>query len=511
MLTIVYNCSIVLVFVCRSIELRQLSNLILDDLKSEEVDIPLYRQDNNAPEIGIVHLGSGAFFRGHQAWYTHQAMQNHGGNWGISAVSMRSSGVSEALTEQNGLYSLAELDTNTSFQIIGSINEVLVAKTQYQNVVERLTSPSTQFVTLTITEKGYCLNSQGQLDLNNNDIIQDMTEASNSVSAIGLLVEALKIRWEAGHKCLCIISCDNITDNGKKLKAALIQFANLTNPEFSTWLQDHLICPCTMVDSITPATDDALRTTIANEIKVKDNWPIKRESFVQWVVEDILPVERPAWDKVGVILTKDVAGFENAKLRLLNCPHSSLAYLGVLMGIETVFDAMQDVSLVQHIEKMIDSEIIPSFAAPKELNATKYSREILDRFRNPAICHLLSQIAWDGSQKLPMRVIPIIEQNIKDGRSISLLCMSLSSWFLFIRKRWLEKQQLVDPLSEKLLIIASNCRDDAEHDVALFLSISEMFSDNLVTNIELKVELQTAYKHLLPLLMQSSYDWSVKL
>lgn len=510
MLTFVCKYCIVSNYLYRSIDLRQLNNDILDDLRSENIDIPCYRKGSNSPQTGIVHIGPGAFFRAHQSWYTHQAMQNYGGNWGIAAVSMRSTGVSDALNMQNGLYCLAELDTTTSFQVIGTINEVLVAKTQYEKIIARLSLPSTKFVTLTITEKGYCLNSLGQLDEQNKDIVQDISSKANSVSAIGLLVEALKVRWQSEHKCLCIISCDNITDNGKKLKAALIRFAELINSELASWLQENLICPSTMVDSITPATDDVLRATVASEMKFKDNWPIKRESFVQWVVEDILPTERPAWEKVGVILTKDVAGFENAKLRLLNCPHSSLAYLGVLLGIETVFDAMQNVSIVIHVEQMIDNEIIPSFIAPKELDAKKYSREILDRFRNPAICHLLSQIAWDGSQKLPMRVLPIIEQNLKDGRSISLLCMSLSSWFMFIRKRWLEKQELIDPLAEKLLNIASICNDCAERDISLFLTVSEVFPPNLATNVELKNELQTAYRRLLPLLLQSSYDWSVK-
>ncbi len=488
--------------------MRQLNISNLINLKLEGIDTPLYRTEQSAPKTGIVHLGPGAFFRAHQAWYTDQAMQKHGGDWGITAVSMRSQGVKDALGEQDGLYCLAELDEETSFQIIGSICEVLVAKTEFEEVVERLIQPTTKFVTLTITEKGYCLNGAGQLDTNNEDVKADLLETDKQVSAIGLLTKALGLRKRLGLKPFCILSCDNITDNGIKLKNAIVNFAQLADPGIKQWLEKELICPCTMVDSITPATNDELRTTIKESIGIKDNWPIKRESFVQWVIEDILPEERPAWDRVGAILTNDVRGFENAKLRLLNCPHSSIAYLGVLLGIETVFDAMQNKTLVAHIEHLIDSEVIPSFIAPKELDAYGYSREILERFKNPAIRHLLSQIAWDGSQKLPMRIVPIVEQNLKDGRSISRLCISLVSWFLFLRKRYIDNQEIIDPLAAELASIASKCCDNPKHDIAKFVGISAVFSSELAANKTFIANLELAYEQLLPLLTNTNYSWS---
>ncbi|GLR69835.1 mannitol dehydrogenase family protein [Agaribacter marinus] len=469
-------------------------------------NVPDYRI-NKTSKNGIVHLGPGAFFRGHQAWYTHKVMEKFGGDWGITAVSMRSAGVKEALQPQDGLYSLVELDKNISHDIVGSITDVLVLGQDYDKLLNTLTSPDTHFVTMTITEKGYCLDAAGMLDKKHPDIIHDLSDSKVKTSAIGLLSKALELRFLSGTAPFCAVSCDNLTDNGKKLKQALVVYTATYNLALSDWLDEYFICPSTMVDSITPATDDALRKMVADDFNVKDNWPIKRESFVQWVIEDCLPEHRPAWDRVGAILTNDVHGFEAAKLRLLNCPHSTLAYLGVLMGIETVFDAMQHTGLVAFITDLMDSEIIPSLTPPKELNPTSYSRDILDRFRNPTVKHLLSQIAWDGSQKLPMRILPIIQSNLTDEREIRRLCYGIAAWILFVRHRYTTGEELVDPLAAQLLERASQCNDDAENDVSLFLDLGAIFPDLLNKSGLFKQTLVQVYAKLVPLLKSSEYVW----
>lgn len=474
--------------------MQQLSNSTLGTI--DDKFAPKYRLQHT-PQIGLVHLGPGAFFRGHQAWYTHKAMQQSGGDWAISCVSMRSAGVYDALTPQDGLYTVAVLDADTSFEVVSSINEVLVAKDQYLQVHERLVNPNTQFVTMTITEKGYCINSDGELDLSHTEIQQDLTESNHPITAVGLLIRALAERKSNGSAPFTILSCDNLTDNGKKLRAALVAYAKHVDQALALWLDDKLICPCTMVDSITPATDDALRTQVAENLDITDNWPVKRESFVQWVIEDILPDNKPDWQAAGVTFTSDVQGFENAKLRLLNCPHSAIAYIGELLGIETVFDAMQNKELVEFVMTLINEEVIPSFSAPKELNVSLYSSDILDRFRNPAIRHLLSQIAWDGSQKLPMRVLPIIEQNIKDGRSIKLLSTVVAAWCLFCRKRFKDSETLVDPLASKINAVCEQCNDTPEHDIQKFLKLNELFPEHLALHPSFITDLISGYRRLL--------------
>ncbi|SNY54313.1 fructuronate reductase [Arsukibacterium tuosuense] len=471
--------------------MKQLNNQTLASLNGK-LPIPAYRLAEQQPKIGIVHIGPGAFFRGHQAWYTEQALQ-FGGDWAISAVSMRSPDVSQALSPQDGLYTLAVLDAEQSYQVIGSVAEVLIASEQYQQVQARLTAASTKYVTLTITEKGYCLNNAGKLDLKHPQIQQDLTGTSQPITAVGMLFSALAARYQANIAPFCVVSCDNLTDNGHKLRGAIIAYAEQKNATVANWLAQQLICPCTMVDSITPATDDALRAQVTEVLNLTDNWPIKREAFVQWVIEDILPADRPAWQQAGVIYAQDVSAFEKAKLRLLNAPHSTLAYVGSLLGYETVFDAMQDPQLVDFIEQMITDELIPSFKAPAELDVKQYSQDILARFRNPAIRHLLSQIAWDGSQKLPMRVLPAISDNLAKGQPIAKLAYAIAAWCRFIVKRYNDNEKLVDPLAEPLLAVAAQCSGKAQIDVPLFLAVDAVFPPGLSLNPEFQQAVVAAY------------------
>ena len=488
--------------------MTKLAIKVLSSLQKNGIRIPSYRAQTTQPEIGIVHLGPGAFFRGHQAWYTHRAIELAGGDWGICCVSMRSGGVAEALNPQEGLYTLAVLDSVTSYEVVGSVTEVLVAQQDYQKVMSRLTAASTKFVTMTITEKGYCLDSKGELDLNHPDIKQDLSGGAEKMSAIGLLVDSLAIRHKQGLPPFVVMSCDNLTDNGKKLQKALVTYAQQFEQKLADWLTETLISPCSMVDSITPATNEELKQQVKTELGIEDNWPIKREAFLQWVIEDILPVDAPAWAKAGATLTGDVRGFENAKLRMLNCPHSTMAYLGVLLGIETVYDAMQNHELVEFIHSMIKNEVIPSFSAPVELDVVKYQNDILNRFRNPAIRHLLAQIAWDGSQKLPMRILPIIEDNLAKGLAIEKLTTAIAAWMLFVRKRQITAETLVDPLAQQLGNIATQCTGLAQNDVALFLHNSGVFTARLIQNTLFVEHLSNAYDKLVGVLTEGKINWA---
>lgn len=477
-----------------SIDIPRLEPALLQQLEGK-LKLPAY--DPSATGIGIVHIGPGAFFRAHQAWYTDLALK-YGGDWGISVVSMRSNDLAKALTPQQGLYSLVLLDKTTQYQVVGSIRELLVAADQYEQVLHRLAAPTSFYVTLTITEKGYCLNALGELDLTHADIQHDLQSNVKARSAIGLLVQALSLRFAANVPPFVVLSCDNLTDNGHKLRNALLTFARQKQSALANWLEQQLLCPCTMVDSITPATDEELPKQLAAELGYQDNWPIKREKFCQWVIEDILPAHRPAWHQVGVTYTQDVKAFEKAKLRLLNAPHSALAYLGSLCGFETVFDAMQHPQLRDFVQQLAQREIIGSFHAPVELNPAEYSADIFQRFDNPTIRHLLAQIAWDGSQKLPMRVFPVIMDNLASGRSIRLLSLVVASWLLFIRLRYQQQPDiaLVDPLATTLLDCAAACTGNAAADTALFLALNQVFPPVLQQSETFKVSLTTAYQQL---------------
>jgi len=448
---------------------------------------PQYDRKNT--EIGIVHLGPGAFHRAHQAVYTENAMNLAGGNWGICGVSLRSATARDVLAKQDNLYTLAVLDKKINYQIIGAMKEVLVASEQTKEVMARLTAATTKLVTLTITEKGYCLGADGRLDLQHPDIAHDLSNRSQPNSAIGYIVQSLGQRKINNIQAFNVLSCDNVSGNGDKLRRAVLDYAIQLDADLASWIEVNVAFPNAMVDSITPKTEDYTVQSVSTAIGATDNWPIQREQFTQWVIEDNWHGERPAWEKVGVVFTSDVDGFEKAKLRLLNCLHSTLAYAGSLAGFETVFDVTSDSAFYDFICKLAKDEVIGSFEPPKELNVESYSREIIERFLNPEIRHLLAQIAWDGSQKLQMRILPIIEDNLALGRSTKLLSLSLACWFEFICRALKNDKEIVDPLANEFSNIPALRSSNVADVVDGFLAIESVFGKNLVKNTLLKNQL----------------------
>jgi fructuronate reductase len=445
--------------------------------------------DRESTSIGIVHLGPGAFHRAHQAIYTENAMNLSGGNWGICGVSLRSSTARNILAKQDNLYTLAILDKQISYQVIGAIKEMLVASEQNIEVIKRMSAETTKLVTLTITEKGYCLAADGSLDLNHIDIKHDMEHPSQPISAIGFIVESLKQRKLNDVNAFNVLSCDNVSGNGDKLRRAVLDYAGQFDKNLQKWIDKNAAFPNSMVDSITPKTESYTIESVSKAIALQDNWPIQREEFTQWVIENNWQGPRPDWEKVGVIFTDDVEGFEKAKLRLLNCLHSTLAYAGSLAGFETVFDATSDNGFYQFITQLASEEIIGSFVPPKELDVETYSNEIIQRFLNPSIRHLLAQIAFDGSQKIQMRILPTIKDNITLGRSTKLLSLSLACWFEFICRALKEGREIVDPIATNFTNMPELLSDNVSEVVEAFLNIESIFSQTFKINAQIKIQL----------------------
>nr|WP_205691684.1 mannitol dehydrogenase family protein [Caulobacter sp. 602-2] len=460
---------------------------------SPRVQLPAY--DRDKVEIGVVHFGPGAFHRAHQAFYFDRLLESDP-RWGICAVSLKSPGVRDALGPQDGLYTLAQLDRETSFRVIGSILEVLVAPEDPHAVFARLAAPQTRLVTLTVTEKGYTLTGEGKLDTAHPDIVHDLASPGQPVSAVGYIVEGLRRRFAAGLAPYAVVACDNLADNGWRLKAAVIAFAQAVDPALAAWIEAKAAFPRTMVDSITPATDDALRARVQAATGLADAWPIQREAFTQWVVEDVLGDGAPDLASVGVTLTDDVRGFERAKLRLLNGVHSTLAYAGLLKGHETVFQAVGDPALEALARDLMVQDIIPTLTAPRGLDLPAYAEAILDRFRNPEIRHLLSQIAWDGSQKLPFRILGTVKDALEAGRSVERLAVPIAAWFQFLKARAAEGVAVTDPLADRLLAVVQALPGEAKGDVAAFLAVEAVFPAQLAADDRFFDALQKAYADL---------------
>jgi fructuronate reductase len=457
---------------------------------SREVLRPGYNR--RAIDVGIVHFGPGAFHRVHQAWFVEKLLAADP-RWGICGVSLRSTDVRDALAPQDGLYTLAALDASTSYQIIGAMKQILVAPEDPETVLDHLCAPRTHVVTITVTEKGYCLGPDGNLDMAHADIRRDLRSPHAPTSLIGYLVEALRRRRANGTGPLTIVSCDNLVDNGSRLARAVLQLAEADERNLARWIEETVAFPRTMVDSITPATTDALRTRVDEVIGLSDRWPVQREGFVQWVIEDSAAGTIPDWESAGVIVTDDVGAYDRAKLRLLNGAHSSLAYLGLLAGHETVSEAMADVDLAAFIATMMKRDILPTIKAPRGLDLSIYIQAILKRFRNPAIHHALAQIAWDGSQKLPFRLLGTIADNLRVGRPVDRLCVPVAAWLHFVRRRAAIGEQVVDPLAKRLFEIGRACQNRAAPDLPAFLALDSVFPASLAANEMFTSALARAY------------------
>jgi fructuronate reductase len=450
---------------------------------------PLY--DRLATRIGMVHFGPGVFHRTHQALYVERLLERDP-RWAICGVSLRSTALEDELGPQQGLYTCAELSEVPRFQVVGSLREVLAARRHPGAVMARLTAPQTGVLTMTITEAGYCLTRDDELDFMRPEIAADLKTPEKPTSMVGWVVEALNRRRASGLAPFVTISCDNLVNNGATLRRAVIAFARARSSDLAKWIEDEARFPCTMVDTIAPATDAALRELVSSRLGVWDAAPVQHEPFSQWVIEDLGLKDGPDWAAAGATLSRNVDAYDQAKLRLLNGAHSSLAYLGLLAGHATIAEAMNDAALAAFVETMMRRDIEPSLRR-SEIDLAAYISAILARFRNRGLVHTLAQIAYDGSQKLPYRFFSAITDALNTGRPIARLALPLAGWMRFVVVRARSAEKLIDPLAERLEQVAASCGGDDKADAERFLAMREIFPPALAADPVLRQAVIQSY------------------
>lgn len=454
--------------------------------------------DRATVTVGIVHLGIGAFHRAHQAVFTDDVLVRDP-SWGICGVSLRSPDTRDALAPQDWLYTLKVQDGDgETLRIIGSVVETLVAPEDPQAVLVRMADPATRIVSLTVTEKGYCHNpATGMLDDNHPDVLHDLQNPGKPRSAIGFIVEALAQRQAAGVDAFTLLSCDNLPSNGHVLKRVVSRFAELRDPGLAAFVAG-IASPSTMIDRIVPATTDADRAAIAVALGVQDAWPVVTEPFRQWVVEDHFPLGRPAWEAAGAVFVPEVSAFETMKLRLLNGSHSTLAYLGFLAGAETVADAMALPGMQPLIEGLMHDEVSPTLPPLAGFDLAAYRDALIARFNNPSLRHRTWQIAMDGSQKLPQRLLGTIRDRMRAGASYDRLVLGVAAWMSYARgvDEAGEAIDVRDPLAGRIAALTQGL-DDPEKIVAAFLSLTEVFADDLGRDASFRAGLVDALSRLL--------------
>lgn len=461
----------------------------------------LHRLTRRTPahRAGIVHLGPGAFFKAFNASYTDDLLRAQGGDWGIVAVSLQSDRAARELAPQGGVFTSVTLgpDGETP-QVIGSISEVMVARENPQAVLEVMADPQIKIVSLTITEKGYCRHpATGALDFDKSDIQADLAHPEQPVTAVGIIVAALARRRAARLRPFTVLSCDNLPDNGATARRVVVDFAKAIDPDLAGWIEAEGRFPATMVDRITPATtsDDIVRT--AKLTGYDDPACVLHEPFRQWVIEDDFVEGRPDWDRVGAQFVESVEAHELMKLRCLNGTHSALAYLGYLAGHETISETVADPVFAQFCQTLWLQEILPTVPQPEGEDLACYTASLFERYQNPAIRHLTWQIAMDGSQKLPQRILGTIADRLAQGQVAAGLCLTVAAWMRYVGGK--DEQGAVidvrDPLADRLKA-ASDAGKTAQQKVAALLDVWDVFSPALVTDQRFVDAVSQAYEAL---------------
>ncbi|WP_125773189.1 mannitol dehydrogenase family protein [Antribacter gilvus] len=480
-------------------------------------------------DVGVVHLGIGAFHRAHQAVFTDRAMALSGDlRWGILGVTQRSAGVRDQLRPQDGVYAVltagaagggsssgdgsAALGDGLSLELVGAVVDVAYPAEETPRVLAALAAPTTHVVTLTITEKGYARRPDGGLDVdrvrpdlealraeelavgsdeNNPEqatatsseqkVVLGAAEPGAASSAIGILVRGLAVRRRvSGDLPLTVLTCDNMVDNGRVLERLVREAVDAALPgaegaALRAYLDAAVTFPCSMVDRIVPATTPAQRDAVEAALGVRDEGLVVGEPFTQWVIEDRFAGPRPPWEAAGATLTADVAPYEQAKLRLLNGTHSLVAYSGWLAGHATIAEAVGDPAIAEAAREYLFDDALPTLDAPFDLRS--YGEEILHRFANPHTGHTTIQVAMDGTQKIPFRWGGVLGDSLSAGRVPGGLVLGLAAWAEFVRRRVMAGEVVDDPRAAELAEVVHGAGGDREATVRGLLGVPGLLPD----------------------------------
>ncbi|WP_461172711.1 mannitol dehydrogenase family protein [Arthrobacter sp. Z1-9] len=441
---------------------------------SSATDYPqLDRALRPAPKapVRIVHLGLGAFHRSHQAWYTQQA--GDAAEWGIAAFTGRRPDAALALADQDGLYTLVErADTGDSFTVVDSIVEA-VDGADVKRLSELVAAPGTAVVTLTITEAAYGLGTDGKLDTAAPDVAADIallgSGSGHPATPLGRLVLALAARRDAGAGPIAVVCCDNLSNNGAVAREAVAGFAVALDAGLAAWIDSNASFVSTSVDRITPRTTEEDIVDVRDACGYRDNLPVVAEPFSSWVLSGNFPAGRPRWEDAGALFVDDIEPYENRKLWLLNGAHSLLAYSGQLRGHSTVAEALADPVCRRAVEAFWDEA---EANLPGGLQIPEYRAALLARFGNARIAHNLTQIAMDGSTKLRMRAVPVLQAERATGRSGAAAASMIAAWMDYTAA----SASFEDPLADA--VDAANLLTDTNRTRALLALVDPTLAAN---------------------------------
>jgi len=405
-------------------------------LLPSEVEVPAYNR--SGIKTGIIHFGPGAFHRSHQAFYTHQVLQQNGSkDWGICDVGLLDSDkkIIDTLKEQDGLYTLitAEQDGSLKAMIIGSILEYLQAPDDRDAIIGKIADPDIRLITLTITEGGYNFDSNnGEFRITDSSIQYDLSHPDDPGTVYGYLTRGLKLRKDKGIQGLTIQSCDNIQKNGDLLKKMLLAYIREGEPSLEDWIREQVTFPNSMVDRITPQTRQTDIERLRSVYGIDDKWPVICEPYIQWISENNYACGRPEWESAGVKFVNDVAPYEKMKIRLLNAGHSLLGFIGALHGYIYIHETVHNQLYAELLRKFMDTEVTPVLDEVPGIDLDKYKDSLIERFGNQNIKDQVARICLQSSAKIPKFLIPTIRDQLSAGGPVMISALITAAWCRYV-------------------------------------------------------------------------------
>ncbi|MDD0838692.1 mannitol dehydrogenase family protein [Curvibacter sp. HBC61] len=393
--------------------------------------------------LTILHLGLGSFHRAHQALYLHQLHQLGDTRWVLAGGNLRPDmpDTIAALQAQGGAYTLETVSAQGErrYTWVESIRTVVPYTPDLSGLVALATQPGTRILSFTVTEAGYYLDSQHQLDWaaapDLQADLQALREGRAGSTLYGALTTLLRARRDAGAGAITLLNCDNLRHNGDRSRSGLLQFVQaLGDTSLADWIVSHTSSPNAMVDRITPRPTAEVVARVRAATGRTDPAALMGESFIQWVIEDRFVNGRPAWERVGVELVESVAAYEEAKIRLLNATHSCIAWAGTLVGYQFIHEGTRDPAIRQLAYDYVTQDTIPVLQ-PSPLDLAAYRDVVLERFGNPAIEDTNQRVAMDGYSKIPGFIAPTLRERLARGEGIAAVAV-LPALFLAYLQRW---------------------------------------------------------------------------
>ncbi len=442
-----------------------------------------------------IQFGGGNLFKAFQAHLAQQMIENGSEDRGVIAVNREQEGIHQPNDNYTILATL-KADGSVEKTVICSIVQDLLLSgpgtEDFEILKGYFRDDSLQMVTFSITEKGYSMvDGSGSLL---KDVAADMEAGPEKVSSfLGRICALLYERYQNGAAPLALVSNDNCSHNGDKVRAFITAFAEKwaalgkVDAGFVTYLEEKVSCPWTMIDKITPRPDptvEAMLTADGVENLAMTVTPagsyiapyVNSEETEYLVIEDKFPNGRPALDAVGVIFTDRETVDKVEKMKVCTCLnplHTSLAVYGCLLGYQKICDEMRDPELVDLIKGVGYKEGLPVVTDPGIIEPKAFIDQVINvRLPNPFMPDTPQRIAMDTSQKLPIRFGNTIKAYLaapdKDVHDLKLIPLVLAGWLRYLmgvddEGKPFERSD--DPLLAELTPLVADLRLTADQDL----------------------------------------------